>query len=49
MSVPTPVAVEATLAEFKDPETGRGLKQQGQIKDIQVVRTAVGGTAVHQA
>jgi ATP-binding protein involved in chromosome partitioning len=37
MSAPSPASVEAVLAEAKDPETGGGLKQKGQIRDIKVV------------
>lgn len=37
MSALTSAAVESALAELKDPETGRGLKQQGQIREAQVV------------
>jgi ATP-binding protein involved in chromosome partitioning len=37
MSAPSPASVEAVLAEVKDPETGGGLKQKGQIRDIKVV------------
>lgn len=37
MSAPNPASVEAVLAEAKDPETGGGLKQKGQIVDIKVV------------
>ena len=33
----SPAAVEAVLAELKDPETGFGLKQQGQVRDVQVI------------
>lgn len=33
----SPASVEAILAEVKDPETGGGLKQKGQIRDVKVV------------
>lgn len=32
----TPAAVEAALAEFKDPETGRGLVKMGQVSQIEI-------------
>ena len=32
----TVAAVEAALADFKDPETGRAALQLGQLRDIQV-------------
>lgn len=32
----TPAAVEAALADFKDPETGRGVVKMGQVSDIHV-------------
>src|SRR5215211_207629 len=37
MSAPSPASVDAVLADVKDPETGGGLKQKGQIRDVKVV------------
>ena len=31
----TKAAIEAVLAEFKDPETGRGVVEMGQIHNLQ--------------
>ncbi len=36
MSMPTRAIVDAALAEFKDPETGRSAVSMGQISDIQI-------------
>jgi ATP-binding protein involved in chromosome partitioning len=36
MSAPTIDAVHAVLAEFKDPETGRSVSQQGQVRDVRL-------------
>jgi ATP-binding protein involved in chromosome partitioning len=35
-TAPTLDAVNAVLAEFKDPETGRSVAQQGQVKDVRL-------------
>ncbi len=36
MSIPNRTAVDAVLADFKDPETGRGVVQLGQVSDVQL-------------
>lgn len=41
MSLPTPADVMAQLAEFRDPETGRSVTQQEQVRDVRVEGTVV--------
>jgi ATP-binding protein involved in chromosome partitioning len=44
MSVPSPAMLEAIVAEWKDPETGRSMKQLGQIRDMQATADRVAVT-----
>jgi ATP-binding protein involved in chromosome partitioning len=44
MPAPSPSLLEAVLAELKDPETGRNLKQLGQIRDMQATADRVSVT-----
>src|SRR5688572_18524973 len=36
MPAPSSAALDPVLAELKDPETGRNMKQLGQIREVQV-------------
>jgi ATP-binding protein involved in chromosome partitioning len=44
MTAPTPAAVTALLADFPDPETGRGLGQLGQIVGVEAGPQAIAVT-----
>lgn len=44
MPAPTIDAVHAVLAEFKDPETGRSVAQQGQVREVRLDGTRLAVT-----